>query len=140
MWNFAANRILHQIGELRGLFDARTRLRAHVKYELATVRVREKILTEPRRQNEGGHTEPEKNWYKNVSVINPCGQCQLIGEPQTIERSNPRWNQTNGLREDPLVECFACSKYIASVGTRVRDRIYDASIANTTDPASGTNK
>ena len=33
-----------------------------------------------------------------------------------------------------------CSQYMASVGTSVRDSKYEASIANTTASASGTNR
>ena len=56
-------------------------------------------------------------------------------------RSKARWKRTNGLRVC-AVRCdfFACSRYIAMVGTSVRDSTYDASIANTTASASGTNR
>ena len=36
--------------------------------------------------------------------------------------------------------CFAFNKYIASVGTSVRERMYDASMANTTASARGTKR
>ncbi len=36
--------------------------------------------------------------------------------------------------------CFTFNRYIASVGTSVRDRMYDAIMANTTASASGTNR
>src|SRR5258708_37943710 len=55
-------------------------------------------------------------------------------------RSNANWNRTRGYRELARSCRFAFSKYIASVGTSVRDRMYDASMAKTTASAKGTKR
>jgi hypothetical protein len=52
-------------------------------------------------------------------------------------RSNAFWTRTRGFRERGAFSSRGLRRYIARVGTKVRDKIYDASMAKITASASG---
>src|SRR5260370_32988635 len=59
--NLAAYCALHEIAELRSLFDSRAALGAEMEDELATVRVRKEVLTEPGHQEKRPSTGQKKD-------------------------------------------------------------------------------
>jgi len=83
----------------------------------------------------------EERWDEEDPSMDKYFEKGLVGIPKPFEpASNARWNRTRGFRELAAPPCFAFSKYIASVGTSVRDKIYEASMANTTASARGTKR
>ena len=82
----------------------------------------------------------EENGHENESPINQRGQQKLIAQAQTFEAPFESALKPNQWIARSRMPCFAFSRYIASVGTSVRERMYDAIMANTTASASGTNR
>ena len=141
--NLPADRLIDQIADARGLLDAGSGLGAEVQAELAVVAGREEILPKPRESRKRAHTDSEKHRDENQPAVNEGGEQQLIAQAQPLETAfetpagRAEWIARFAVM--PVLR-LRFSRYIASVGTSVRERIYDASIANTTASASGTNR
>ena len=58
----------------------------------------------------------------------------------TLAFGSDNFTDRIGWRERPLLCCGTLSRYMASVGTSVRDRTYEVSMAKTTASASGTKR
>ena len=125
-----------------GLFDARAGLGAHVQDELTAVGVRER---NPGRATARAETPQRRPARKTGTKRAADRQALSAGHDRRLRsRSNTRSNAAGSAPEDcvrfgaVMLSCF--SRYIASVGTSVRDRMYDASMAKTTASARGTNR
>src|SRR5271170_1446504 len=68
-----ANGGLYQVGNLGGVLNACPGLRADVQAELTAIRVGEEILSEPRRQEKGAETDPEKRRNKDFAAHDQTG-------------------------------------------------------------------
>ena len=83
----------------------------------------------------------QKRRHENEPPVDQRGQQQLIIHPQPFKSAFERPLEESKWFHVGRCPCsLARSRYIAIVGTSVRERMYDASIANTTASASGTNR
>ena len=120
----AANGRFDQVAEPRGLLDARSRFGAHVQNELAAIGVGKEVLTEPGNQEKCAKADAEKHRNENQPAIDKRGEQELVADADAFEAALERRAETS--RTDCVIGrlpcCFARSRYMASVGTSVRDR------------------
>ena len=86
-------------------------------------RVGKEILAQPRNSMKPRTQRPRNTGTNTISPVDKGGQQQLIAEAHALEGAfEPRWKSVEGIARSPAARALRFSRYIASVGTRVRER------------------
>ena len=132
----SADRRLDLVEQLRGLLDARADRRAHVQGDLAGIHRREEILAQERHQQRTTASTTARKPTTN-SRARVQRQRQQRRDRRSRTRSKPRLEAALEPHQTDCAAAAACaspwpwtcvlrSRYIAMVGTRVRDRMKEA--------------
>ncbi len=104
-------------------------LRAHVQLELAAIDGGEEVLAQERIQRRcGNNNERKKDDQKNRRMVDAQHQDSLIAAAKLLEVAlepelEPRQRIAAGLLASAASSSCSCSRYLAMVGTTVRDRM-----------------
>src|SRR6202012_5219019 len=84
-WNFGPDRLIDQVAQARGFFNASAGSRPEVEPHLSAVGCREKILPEPRQQQEPGHAKQKKCGDENPAAVDEGRQPQLVLQAYSLK-------------------------------------------------------
>src|SRR5258708_4182966 len=76
--HFLANGRLYQVCKLRRILNACPGLRADMEAELTAIRIREEVLSEPRRQEKCAEAEREKCWNQDLASHDQTSQQSFL--------------------------------------------------------------
>jgi len=83
--DLAPNRLFNDVGQTGGLFDASSGLGPQVQGELPTVGVREEVLAESRREQEGRETDGQEHRDEHDASADQQHEQSPVGEAATLE-------------------------------------------------------
>ncbi len=82
-----AYRALDEVAQLRGLFDSRAAPGAQMEDELTAVRVRKKVLTEPRHKEKRRNAGQKKDGDEEDTTMDKRCEEGLVGIPKPFEHA-----------------------------------------------------